>query len=148
MSFSSIEDIGGIEGRHRMYALGEMFGWDIDFPVMVIQDADASKTIGELLQESLREAFELTEPERRDYLVKLARLAGTQPILRSNGVFEFYNISSADAMRLVDALRRTSWVEWVQQTSGRYEFGNWSRTIANGGIPPRYQNICGRIKLN
>lgn len=28
------------EGRHRMYVLGELFGWDKKFPVLIIQDID------------------------------------------------------------------------------------------------------------
>lgn len=38
------------EGRHRMYVLGELFGWDKRFPVLVIQDVNNVRVPGKKLK--------------------------------------------------------------------------------------------------
>ena len=146
VSFSKMSEVAGQEGRHRMYALGEMFGWDKEFPVMVVQDLGAKKTIGELLHESINEDFRLSEKERRDYFTKIAQIAHTQPVVHNNGIFEIYNVKEEDSMNIVGALSKESWTEWVQRTAGRYDFGDW-KTFAKVGLPGRLYTIRGKIKI-
>ena len=146
VSFSKMDEVSGQEGRHRMYALGEMFGWDKEFPVMVIQDLGAKKTIGELLHESINEEFSLSEKERRDYLTQIAQLSHHQPIVHNNGIFEIYNVSEDESMQIVSILSQQKWTEWVQRTAGRFDFSNW-KTITGAGIPARLYTIRGKIKI-
>ena len=144
VSFSSVDEVSGQEGRHRMYALGEMFGWDEDFPVMLIQDASSKKTLGELLNESITEDFYLDERTRRDYVVKIAQIAHDQPIVHSNGIFELYNISEQDANFIIPNLRREPWVEYVSKSGGKYDYSKMSYQ----GIPSLKLHITGKIKIN
>jgi hypothetical protein len=106
VSFSSVDEVSGQEGRHRMYALGEMFGWDEDFPVMLIQDASSKKTLGELLHESITEDFYLDEKTRRDYVVKISQLTHNQPVIQQNGLFQIYNVKESDYNTIIAVLRR------------------------------------------
>lgn len=144
ISFSSVEEVSGQEGRHRMYALGEMFGWDEDFPVMLIQDASSKKTVGELLHESILEAFQMDEKTRREYIIKIAQIAHDQPIVHPNGIFELHNISEQDANFIIPNLRREPWIEYVSKTSGKYDYSK----ISYQGIPALKLNITGKIKFN
>jgi len=144
VSFSDNAEVSGQEGRHRMYALGEMFGWDEDFPVMLIQDASSKKTLGELLHESITEDFYLDEKTRRDYVVKIAQIAHDQPIVHPNGIFELHNISEQDANFIIPNLRRMPWIEYVSKSGGRYDYSKMSYQ----GIPALKLNITGKIKFN
>ena len=146
VSFSKMDEVSGQEGRHRMYALGEMYGWDKEFPVMVIQDLGAKKSISELLNEALTEGFDLTEKERRDYLIKIVQLTHHRPVVQSNGIFEIYNVSEEESMHIVSILSKQSWTEFVQRTAGRYDFGNW-KTITGVGIPARLYTIRGKLRV-
>ena len=49
---------------------------------MVIQDKSSKKTVGELLNESIVEDFELTEKERFNYVNIISRLTHNQPIIQ------------------------------------------------------------------
>lgn len=144
ISFSDNIELSGQEGRHRMYALGEMFGWDEDFPVMLIQDASSKKTLGELLHESITEDFYLDEKTRRDYVIKIAQIAHDQPIVHQNGIFELHNISEQDANSILSTLRRMPWVEYVSKVGDRYDYSKMSYQ----GIPALKLNITGKIKIN
>ena len=143
VSFSSVDEVSGQEGRHRMYALGEMFGWDEDFPVMLIQDSSNRKTVGELLNESIMESFGLTEKERYDYRIKISQLTHYQPIIQLNGLFELYNVKEDDADFILSILRRQPWVDYVQKSAERYDFSK----ISYAGLPSRLYKISGRIKI-
>ena len=144
VSFSSVDEVSGQEGRHRMYALGEMFGWDEDFPVMLIQDASSKKTLGELLHESIMEDFQLDEKTRRDYAVKIAQIAHDQPIVHPNGMFELHNVSEQDTNFIIQNLRCEPWVEYVSKSGGKYDYSKMSYQ----GIPALKLNITGKIKFN
>lgn len=143
VSFSSVEDVSGQEGRHRMYALGEMFGWDAEFPVMVIQDKSSEKTIGELLNESIVEDFELAEKERLNYVNIIGRLTHNQPIIQQNGIFKIHNVEENEYQYLLTLLRRQSWIEYVSATAGRFDFNK----ISYQGMPKRLYTISGKIKI-
>ena len=143
VSFSSVEDVSGQEGRHRMYALGEMFGWDAEFPVMVIQDKSSEKTIGELLNESIVEDFELAEKERINYVNIISRLTHNQPIIQQNGIFQIHNVEENEYQHLLTLLRRQSWIEYVNATAGRFDFNK----ISYQGMPKRLYTISGKIKI-
>ena len=143
ISFSSADEVSGQEGRHRMYALGEMFGWDEDFPVMLIQDASSKKTLGELLHESIIEDFNLKEPERRDAVIKITRLTHYQPIVQLNGIFEIYNVKEDDVNFVLTILRRQSWVEYADKSAERYDFSKMSYA----GLPSRYWCVRGKIRI-
>lgn len=144
VSFSSIDEVSGQEGRHRMYALGEMFGWDEEFPVMVVQDSSTKKTVGELLNEAVMKDFQLDEKTRREYVVKIAQIAHDQPIVHPNGIFELHNISEQDANFIIPNLRRMPWVEYISKAGGRYDYSKMSYQ----GIPALKLNITGKIKIN
>ena len=143
VSFSSAEEVSGQEGRHRMYALGEMFGWDADFPVMVIQDKSSEKTVGELLNESIVEDFELAEKERINYVNIISRLTHNQPIIQQNGIFQIHNVEENEYQYLLTLLRRQSWIEYVSATAGRFDFNK----ISYQGMPKRLYTISGKIKI-
>ena len=143
VSFSSVADVSGQEGRHRMYALGEMFGWDAEFPVMVIQDKSSEKTVGELLNESIVEDFELTEKERVNYVNIISRLTHNQPIIQQNGIFQIHNVEENEYQYLLTLLRRQSWIEYVSATAGRFDFNK----ISYQGMPKRLYTISGKIKI-
>ena len=143
ISFSSVDEVSGQEGRHRMYALGEMFGWDEDFPVMLIQDASSKKTLGELLHESIIEDFNLKEPERRDSVIRITQLTHYQPIVQSNGTFEIYNVKEEDVNFVLTVLRRQSWIEYVNKSAERYDFSKMSYA----GLPSRYWCVRGKIRI-
>lgn len=143
VSFSSVADVSGQEGRHRMYALGEMFGWDAEFPVMVIQDKSSKKTVGELLNESIVEDFELTEKERINYVNIIGRLTHNQPIIQQNGIFQIHNVEENEYQHLLTLLRRQSWIEYVSATAGRFDFNK----ISYQGMPKRLYTISGKIKI-
>lgn len=142
VSFSKNGEVGGQEGRHRMYALGEMYGWDQDFPVMVVQDAANKKTIGELLHESIMEDFSISEKDRREYAIKIAQLTRYQPIVQPNGLFELYNVKEDDLPFLMATLRRQDWIDYVRQSAERYDFSRMSYA----GLPSRYHKIIGKIR--
>lgn len=143
VSFSSAEEVSGQEGRHRMYALGEMFGWDAEFPVMVIQDKSSKKTVGELLNESIVEDFELAEKERLNYVNIISRLTHNQPIIQQNGIFQIHNVEENEYQYLLTLLRRQSWIEYVSATAGRFDFNK----ISYQGMPKRLYTISGKIKI-
>ena len=143
VSFSSAEEVSGQEGRHRMYALGEMFGWDAEFPVMVIQDKSSEKTVGELLNESITEDFYLAEKERINYVNIISRLTHNQPIIQQNGIFQIHNIKEDEYQYLLTLLRRQSWIEYVSATAGRFDFNK----ISYQGMPKRLYTISGKIKI-
>lgn len=143
VSFSSVEDVSGQEGRHRMYALGEMFGWDAEFPVMIIQDKSSEKTVGELLNESIVEDFELNEKERINYVNVISRLTHNQPIIQQNGIFQIHNVEENEYQYLLTLLRRQSWIEYVSATAGRFDFNK----ISYQGMPKRLYTISGKIKI-
>ena len=143
VSFSSAEEVSGQEGRHRMYALGEMFGWDAEFPVMVIQDKSSKKTVGELLNESITEDFYLTEKERANYVNIISRLTHNQPIIQQNGIFQIHNVEENEYQYLLTLLRRQSWIEYVSATAGRFDFNK----ISYQGMPKRLYTISGKIKI-
>ena len=143
VSFSSVADVSGQEGRHRMYALGEMFGWDAEFPVMVIQDKSSEKTVGELLNESITEDFYLAEKERINYVNIISRLTHNQPIIQQNGIFQIHNIKEDEYQYLLTLLRRQSWIEYVSATAGRFDFNK----ISYQGMPKRLYTISGKIKI-
>ena len=144
VSFSSAEEVSGQEGRHRMYALGEMFGWDAEFPVMVIQDKSSEKTVGELLNESIVEDFELAEKERINYVNIISRLTHNQPIIQQNGIFQIHNVEENEYQHLLTLLRRQSWIEYVSATAGRFAFNK----ISYQGMPKRLYTISGKIKID
>lgn len=144
VSFSSVADVSGQEGRHRMYALGEMFGWDAEFPVMVIQDKSSEKTVGELLNESITEDFYLAEKERINYVNIISRLTHNQPIIQQNGIFQIHNIKEDEYQYLLTLLRRQSWIEYVSATAGKFDFNK----ISYQGMPKRLYTISGKIKID
>ena len=144
VSFSSAEEVSGQEGRHRMYALGEMFGWDAEFPVMVIQDKSSKKTVGELLNESIVEDFELTEKERVNYVNIISCLTHNQPIIQQNGIFQIHNVEENEYQYLLTLLRQQSWIEYVSATAGRFDFNK----ISYQGMPKRLYTISGKIKID
>jgi len=143
ISFSNVSEVSGQEGRHRMYALGELFGWDTDFPVMLIQDAATKKPLSSLLKEAINEGLVLSEKDRRDYVIKIAQIAHMQPLVMSNGIFELNNVKEDDAQFIVANLRRQSWVEQVTYSAERYDFSKMSYQ----GIPSRYFRIIGKIRF-
>ena len=144
VSFSSADEVSGQEGRHRMYALGEMFGWDAEFPVMVIQDKSSKKTVGELLNESIVEDFELTEKERINYVNIISRLTHNQPIIQQNGIFQIHNVEENEYQYIVTLLRQQSWIEYVSATAGKFDFNK----ISYQGMPKRLYTISGKIKID
>jgi hypothetical protein len=143
VSFSSVDEVSGQEGRHRMYALGELYGWDKEFPVMVIQDSSSKKTVGELLNEAILEDFHLDEKARRDYAIQIAQLTHYQPIVQINGLFEISNVKEADADYILAILRRQDWIEYISKSAERYDFSKMSYQ----GIPSRYFSIRGKIRF-
>lgn len=143
ISFSKNHEVRGQEGRHRMYALGEMFGWDKDFPVMLVQDENNAKTLGELLNEAITEAFYLDEKTRRGYVAKIARIAHDQPIIQQNGLFNIYNVKESEYQTILALLRREPWVEYVNATAGKFDFNK----ISYQGMPSRLYTISGKIKV-
>ena len=143
VSFSSVADVSGQEGRHRMYALGEMFGWDAEFPVMVIQDKSSEKTVGELLNESITEDFYLAEKERINYVNIISRLTHNQPIIQQNGIFQIHNIKEDEYQYILTLLRQQSWIEYVSATAGKFDFNK----ISYQGMPKRLYTISGKIKI-
>jgi len=60
----------------------------------------------ESLKEDENTRFYLTEPERRDYQVKIAQLTHNQPIIQRNGIFEIYNVKEADVDYIITILKR------------------------------------------
>ena len=75
---------------------------------MVIQDKSAEKTIGELLNESIVEDFELAEKERINYVNIISRLTHNQPIIQQNGIFQIHNVEENEYQHLLTLLRRQS----------------------------------------
>ena len=75
---------------------------------MVIQDKSSNKTVGELLNESIVEDFELTEKERANYVNIISRLTHNQPIIQQNGFFQIHNIKEDEYQYLLTLLRRQS----------------------------------------
>lgn len=51
--FDRSSELYGQEGRHRMYLLGQKYGWNTKFPVQVIQNKYSRRPISALLGESL-----------------------------------------------------------------------------------------------
>jgi hypothetical protein len=51
--FDRSSELYGQEGRHRMYLLGQKYGWNKKFPVQVIQNKYDRQPITALLGESL-----------------------------------------------------------------------------------------------
>jgi len=148
VSFSKMDEVSGQEGRHRMYALGEMYGWDKEFPVMVIQDLGAKKTIGELLHESIMEDFCLPEKDRRDYIAKISQLTHYQPIIQQNGLFHLHNVKENDREFVLAILRKQNWVEYVNATWEKYDFSDMKYlTMPTNSLPSRYSTITGKIKI-
>ena len=143
VSFSSNPEVSGQEGRHRMYALGEMFGWDAEFPVMVIQDSSSKKTVGELLNESITEDFYLTEKDRRNYITVISRLTHNQPIIQQNGIFQIYNVKEDEYQHILALLRYQPWIEYVSAAAGKFDFNK----VSYQGMPSRLYSITGKIKI-
>ena len=75
---------------------------------MVIQDKSSEKTVGELLNESIVEDFELSEKERINYVNIINRLTHNQPIIQQNGIFQIHNVEENEYQHLVTLLRRQS----------------------------------------
>ena len=75
---------------------------------MVIQDKSSKKTVGELLNESIVEDFELAEKERLNYVNIIGRLTHTQPIIQQNGIFQIHNVEENEYQYIVALLRRQS----------------------------------------
>jgi len=144
VSFSANPEVSGQEGRHRMYALGEMFGWDAEFPVMVVQDSSTKKTVGELLNEAVIKDFYLSEKDRRGYIVKISQLTHNQPIIQQNGLFNIYNVKEDDYQTALNNLRRQPWIDYVHATAGKFDFNK----ISYQGMPSRLYTINGKIKIN
>ena len=61
-------ELYGQEGRHRMYVLGELYGWNKKYPVQVIQSKFDRKSRGDLLGEG----FTSTEEKALADLAKIA----------------------------------------------------------------------------
>lgn len=89
-----------------MYVLGELYGWNTDFPVQIIQDESDRKTVKELLNESIAEGLLLPEKDRRNYAIELSRLTHNQAIVQQNGLFQIYNVKEDDCQRILPMLRR------------------------------------------
>ena len=51
--FDAKSELYGQEGKHRMFILGQLYGWDKKFPVQVIQNKDERVPISHLLGEKL-----------------------------------------------------------------------------------------------
>lgn len=75
---------------------------------MIIQDKSSEKTVGELLNESIVEDFELTEKERINYVNIISRLTHNQPIIQQNGIFQIHNVEENEYQHLLTLLRRQS----------------------------------------
>lgn len=75
---------------------------------MVIQDKSSKKTVGELLNESIIEDFELTEKERVNYVNVISHLTHNQPIIQQNGIFQIHNVEENEYQYIVSLLRRQS----------------------------------------
>ena len=75
---------------------------------MVIQDKSSEKTVGELLNESIVEEFELAEKERINYVNIISRLTHNQPIIQQNGIFQIHNVEENEYQYVVALLRRQS----------------------------------------
>ena len=142
--FAKDSEIYGQEGRHRLYALGELFGWDKEYPVQVIQNKDEYKPLDKLIQSSIIESFVLPERERRDYQIKIAQLTHQQPIVQSNGVFQLYNVKEDDARFIISILRRQPWIEYAELSAERYDFSK----MVYSGLPSRLYTINGKIRIN
>ena len=75
---------------------------------MIIQDKSYEKTVGELLNESIVEDFELAEKERINYVNIISRLTHNQPIIQQNGIFQIHNVEENEYQHLLTLLRRQS----------------------------------------
>ena len=75
---------------------------------MVIQDKSSKKTVGELLNESIVEDFELTEKERTNYVNIISHLTHNQPIIQQNGIFQIHNVEENEYQYLLTLLRQQS----------------------------------------
>ena len=130
--------------QDRLGILGELCGWDEDFPVQLVQDESNAQKVGDLLNDSINEDFRLSGVEMRDYRDKIARIAHDQPIVQPNGIFELYNVKEDDADYILAALRRENFVEYAQKSAERYDFSQ----MPYRGIPSRYFKILGKIRIS
>ncbi len=76
------------EGRHRMYVAGELFGWDIKFPVMVVNFAD-EKQEAKKNETEIKRKLEKVAKNSLDYTFSNIEEFKNQLLWDADRVFEY-----------------------------------------------------------
>jgi hypothetical protein len=99
----------------------------------------------ELTSKRLSLEEHLDRQQRADIYNKIARAAGTQPIIQDNGMFFIYNLKASEINKVMQALRNLPFVsEVTTHENGKYDFSNVLE-IALNKIPNKYYDIRGQI---
>lgn len=98
----------------------------------------------ELVSKRLSLEEQLSAKTRRNIEIQIAQAAGTQPIVKDNGMFFIYNLKASDIGRAVRALKALDFVEEVYKAeSGKLDFSKM--IMAPEQMPAKYYNIRGKI---
>ena len=101
----------------------------------------------ELTSKRLSLEEKLDRQTRYDIYTKLARAAGSQPIIQDNGMFFIYNLKASEVDRVLGGIRRLPFVVEAQANeNGKYDFSN-PMELAMNNMPKKYYNIRGKLSI-
>ena len=101
----------------------------------------------ELVSKRLSLEENLDRQTRVDIYNKLARAAGTQPIIQDNGMFFIYNLKASEVDHVLSNIRKLPFVVEAQANeNGKYDFSN-TLELAMNKMPKKYYNIRGMINI-
>ena len=101
----------------------------------------------ELVSKRLSLEEKLDRQAQIDMYNKLARAAGTQPVIQENGMFFIYNLKASEVNQVLSAIRKLPFVlEATANENGKYDFSN-TLDLAMNKMPKKYYNIRGYIKM-
>lgn len=101
----------------------------------------------ELVSKRLSLEEELDRQTRLDVYNQIMRVAGSQPIIQSNGMFFIYNIKASRINSIIAELRRLPCIAEVHANeNGKYDFSN-TLELAMNKIPKKFYDIRGKINI-
>ena len=101
----------------------------------------------ELVSKRLSLEEKLDRQAQIDMYNKLARAAGTQPVIQENGMFFNYNLKASEVNQVLSTIRKLPFVlEATANENGKYDFSN-TLDLAMNKMPKKYYNIRGYIKM-
>lgn len=105
----------------------------------------------ELSLESLRNRMKkanlvenLTDKEIADYRIKIQQLTHHSPIVSRNKNFEIYNIDESEVQSIMNKLKQTNFIKYVQKAQTGYNFNRFD--FSQMARPHNYYKIYGQIK--